>query len=167
MVFLTFARFGRIPHRTGRCPKPDRFWKTQQLYRMTWRFHNRPRNVYKLAVTAARRAMKASTMGRRSKKTYHSDLWKLRISAGAGEHGLNYEQFLTGLSESNILLSRKVLAELAMFEPRTFKSLADIAKQHHIEQGITIEGMTPPAGVVTRGMLNTPIVPGNKNLYPY
>jgi large subunit ribosomal protein L20 len=55
------------------------------------------------------------------------ELWKQRISGGLESHGLEYWQFMDGLHKSNIQLNRKVLADLAAFEPATFESLSKIA----------------------------------------
>lgn len=48
-------------------------------------------------------------------------LWTARITAGAEEHGIPYPLFREGLTRSNIMLDRKTLADLAAWEPRTFK----------------------------------------------
>lgn len=54
-------------------------------------------------------------------------LWTQRITAGAESHGLTVEQFSDGLYKNNILINRKVLSELAVWEPRTFEALAKIS----------------------------------------
>lgn len=53
-------------------------------------------------------------------------LWTQRITAGAEQHGLNYRQFIEGLHKNNIQLNRKVLSELAVWEPATFESLTKL-----------------------------------------
>lgn len=54
-------------------------------------------------------------------------LWTQRITAGAESHGLTYEKFADGLHKNDILINRKVLSELAVWEPRTFETLAKIS----------------------------------------
>jgi len=48
-------------------------------------------------------------------------LWETRITAGCEEHNVTYPLFREGLARCNILLNRKTLADLAIWEPRTFK----------------------------------------------
>lgn len=48
-------------------------------------------------------------------------LWETRITAGCEEHNMTYPLFREGLVRCNILLNRKTLADLAVWEPRTFK----------------------------------------------
>ena len=52
-------------------------------------------------------------------------LWTQRINAGAREHGISYSVFISGLKKLNISLDRKILADLAMNEPSSFKHLAE------------------------------------------
>lgn len=62
-----------------------------------------------------------------------AELWTQRITAGVESHGISYEQFSDGLFKNNILLNRKTLADLAIWEPRTFETLAKISAE-------TVEG---------------------------
>lgn len=55
-------------------------------------------------------------------------LWISRINAGAREHGLTYSQLINKLDENNISLNRKVLADLAMNNPETFKAIVEKVK---------------------------------------
>ncbi len=68
-----------------------------------------------------------ATKGRELKKLDMAQLWTCRVTAGAESHGLTYQQFSDGLIKNNILLNRKSLADLAIWEPRTFESLAKIS----------------------------------------
>ena len=51
--------------------------------------------------------------------------WIQTISAAVNEHGMNYSRFIMCLNRSNITLDRKILAELAINEPFSFKSVLD------------------------------------------
>lgn len=48
-------------------------------------------------------------------------LWELRVTSGCEEHGMQYELFKHGLARCNILLNKRILSDLAAWEPRTFK----------------------------------------------
>lgn len=54
--------------------------------------------------------------------------WIQQINAACRQHGLNYNQFMSGLTQSNILLNRKMLADLAVNEPFSFYALTDTIK---------------------------------------
>jgi len=57
------------------------------------------------------------------KKREYRSLWIVRINAAVREQGLSYSQFIHKLNEKGISLDRKVLADLAMNEPESFKTL--------------------------------------------
>lgn len=63
-------------------------------------------------------------------------MWNTRLEGSCGEHGINHEVFREALTRENVLLSRKTLADLACWEPYTFKSLTDIAKQSATQHGL-------------------------------
>lgn len=56
-------------------------------------------------------------------------LWTHRITAGAEQHGLAYHEFAEGLHKNNIQINRKVLSELAVWEPATFEALAKLGEK--------------------------------------
>ena len=91
-------------------------------------FYGRRKNVYRVAVQAVERSMQYSYRDRRNKKRDFRGLWIQRINAGARIHGLTYSQFINGLKKATIEIDRKVLAELAVNQPETFKLLVEKAQ---------------------------------------
>ena len=65
---------------------------------------------------------------RRNKKRTFRQLWNARINAAARQHGTTYSLFIAGLKRSGITLDRKVLAELAVNEPKAFEAVLKAAK---------------------------------------
>ena len=65
---------------------------------------------------------------RKDKKGNYRSLWITRINAAVREEGMNYSTFISGLSKANITLNRKMLSEMAIKDPTSFKQLVDIAK---------------------------------------
>ena len=65
---------------------------------------------------------------RRAKKRAFRRLWITRINAASRLSDLSYSQFMHGLSEAGVGLDRKVLAEIAVEDPRGFEALANTAK---------------------------------------
>ncbi|GFG34656.1 hypothetical protein Cfor_03070, partial [Coptotermes formosanus] len=114
MVFKTVALFVRNKG-------PDEFWKKRRILKLSAHFYGRARNCYSIAVRAVHRALVFATKGRKLKKQDMAALWETRITAGCEEHNMTYPLFREGLARCNILLNRKTLADLAIWEPRTFK----------------------------------------------
>lgn len=81
------------------------------------------RNVYTVAKNAVERAMRYAYEHRKLKKRAFRRLWIARINAGTRRYGLSYSKFIHQLAQSDVQLNRKVLADLAMNHPDTFKAI--------------------------------------------
>ena len=55
-------------------------------------------------------------------------MWIVRINAAVREEGLSYSKFISGLAKANITLNRKMLSEMAIKDPVSFKKLVDLVK---------------------------------------
>lgn len=84
--------------------------------------------VYTVAKNAVERAMQYAYRDRRNKKRAFRRLWIARINAAARQEGLSYSKFIHLLKQNEIDLNRKVLADLAMNHPDTFKSIVSDVK---------------------------------------
>ena len=88
---------------------------------------NRSRNV-KQAKEAVLHAGSYAFAGRKSKKRTFRALWNIRIGEAARVHGLTYSIFINKLKKSNVELDRKILSNLVVEDPTTFKHLVDNVK---------------------------------------
>ena len=86
-------------------------------------FYGKRKNVYTVAKNVVEKGMTYSYVGRKLKKREYRQLWIARINAAVREEGLTYSQFINLLNKKGIGLDRKVLADLAMNNPETFKGL--------------------------------------------
>jgi large subunit ribosomal protein L20 len=91
-------------------------------------YFGRRKNVWTVAKNAVEKAMLYAYRDRRTKKRNFRSLWIARINAGAREHGMSYSQFMGKVKSNNIELNRKVLADLAMNNPTSFKAVVDKIK---------------------------------------
>ncbi len=91
-------------------------------------FYGKRKNVYTVAKNIVEKGMTYSYVGRKLKKREYRRLWIARINAAVRAEGLTYSQFIHKLNEKGIELDRKVLADLAMNNPETFKGLVDSVK---------------------------------------
>jgi len=85
------------------------------------------KNVYTVAKNAVEKALQYAYRDRRNKKRAFRRLWIARINASARMEGTNYSRLIHGLSKNNIILNRKVLADLAMNHPEQFKAVLKAA----------------------------------------
>jgi len=159
MVFQSLIRLGRNPlwrQWAGMKKKsPDEFWKKRKVFKLAAHFIGRRRNCYSLAVRAVQRGLQHLQKGRIEKKRDMAELWEQRITAGCSEHGpMHYSLFRRGLTRCNILLNRRILSDLACWEPRTFKALTDISKARCREDLIPgSHKFEKPDHVRTRGLM--------------
>ena len=91
-------------------------------------YYGKRKNVYTVAKNIVEKGMTYSYVGRKLKKREYRTLWIARINAAVREEGLNYSEFIHRLNAKGIELNRKVLADLAMNEPASFKSLVASVK---------------------------------------
>lgn len=86
------------------------------------------RRVYKTMHEAAIRSLAHAYKGRRLRKRDMRSLWIVRINAAARELGLSYGRLIHGLNVAGIELDRKVLADLAVNDPKAFAQVVEKAK---------------------------------------
>ena len=91
-------------------------------------FQGRSKNNFRLAKQRSEKALQYAYRDRRVRKRNFRALWIQRINAGARENGVTYSQFINGLNKAGIALDRKVLSDLAVREPESFKSLVEQAQ---------------------------------------
>jgi large subunit ribosomal protein L20 len=89
--------------------------------------HNRTRS-FRLAKQAVIRSLQYAYRDRRNKKRDLRGLWITRINAAARENGTTYAKLIAGLKKTGNELDRKVLAELAVSEPKAFSQVVKSVK---------------------------------------
>ncbi len=85
--------------------------------------------LVRTAREAVDKAMQHSYVGRKQKKQQYRQLWIARISAACKGHDITYSRLMSGLKKSSICLNRKMLAEIAVFDPTGFETLVGKAKE--------------------------------------
>ena len=91
-------------------------------------YYGKRKNVYTVAKNVVEKGMTYMYVGRKLKKREYRALWIARINAAVRAEGMNYSQFIFKLKEKGITLDRKMLADVAMNNPETFKNLFDQIK---------------------------------------
>ena len=86
-----------------------------------YRFRNAKQAVMKSGMYAY--------VGRKDKKSNFRKLWITRINAAARMNGTTYSKMIAGLKKANVTINRKMLAEIAVSDPKAFTQIAEIAKK--------------------------------------
>ena len=87
--------------------------------------HYRFRN----ANQAVMKSLRYAYVGRKDKKSNFRKLWITRINAAARMNGLTYSKLIAGLKKANVTINRKMLADIAITDPKAFTEIAEIAKK--------------------------------------
>tara|TARA_B100001287_G_scaffold221938_1_gene191084 strand:+ start:1067 stop:1411 length:345 start_codon:yes stop_codon:yes gene_type:complete len=91
-------------------------------------YFGRRKNVHTVAKNAVEKGLQYAYRDRKNKKRTFRALWIQRINAGARLHGMSYSKFMGKILKSDIQLNRKVLADLAMNHPESFKKIIEKIK---------------------------------------
>ncbi|RJO65417.1 MAG: 50S ribosomal protein L20 [Candidatus Omnitrophota bacterium] len=83
---------------------------------------------FQQARRALMHALKYAYRDRRVKKREFRSLWITRINAACRQEGITYSQFMQGLKKAKVALNRKMLAELAVKDNRTFQKIIELSK---------------------------------------
>lgn len=91
-------------------------------------FRGSKSKLNKVAHEARLHAGQYAFVGRKDRKNDFRKLWIVRISEALNPFGLNYSKFINNLAKANIKLNRKILADLVVNSPETFKQIVDKSK---------------------------------------
>ena len=85
-------------------------------------------NVWTVAKNTVEKGLQYAYAHRQLKKRTFRSLWIMRINAAVRAQGMTYSQFIVKLNAKGIVLNRKVLADLAMNEPKAFEAIVNAVK---------------------------------------
>ncbi len=83
---------------------------------------------YRMAKQAVMKSGMYAYIGRKDRKSNFRKLWITRINAAARMNGLTYSTLIAGLKKANVVINRKMLAEIAVNDSAAFAEIANIAK---------------------------------------
>lgn len=99
----------------------------KRLLKQTKGFWGQRKNIFKRAKETLIRAMAFAFVGRKLRKRDMRALFIMRIKAAAERNGTKYNKFIHGLGKANIKLNRKMLSQLAVYDPQVFEKLVTMA----------------------------------------
>ena len=97
--------------------------KRKKILKKAKGYFGRRKNVYTVAKNAVEKALTYAYRDRKVKKRIFRSLWIIRINAASREHGMSYSQLINKLKSKNITINRKVLADLAINDPKKFEDI--------------------------------------------
>ena len=102
--------------------------KHQKIRKATKGMSHPNRASIKRGRQAVTKSLQFATRDRKNRKRTFRQLWNARINAAARLNGITYSKLIAGLKTTNIALDRKVLAELAVNEPKAFTAVVKAVK---------------------------------------
>lgn len=102
--------------------------RRKKLLKLAKGYWGKRKNVLTIAKHTIDKGLGYAYRDRKTKKRNFRSLWIMRINAGARLHGMSYSAFIGKVNNKNLGLNRKVLADLAMNHPETFKAVVEKVK---------------------------------------
>jgi len=100
----------------------------KRLLKQSKGFYGQRKNIFRKAKETLLRAWAYAFHGRKLKKRNMRSLFIVRINAAVREFDCSYSVFIANLKKSNIILNRKMLAQIAVFEPTVFAKIVQVTK---------------------------------------
>lgn len=104
--------------------------KHNKVLKLAKGFRGARSKQYRVAKQSVMRALTESYRGRKERKRQFRELWITRINAACRLNDISYSKFMYGLKKAQIILNRKMLAELAVSDQSAFAKLAETAKNN-------------------------------------
>ena len=102
--------------------------RRKKIIKLAKGYWGNKKNHFKVANEQVMKSLRYAYVGRKLKKRDFRRLWISRISAACKMNGINYSRFMNGLKKANVVLNRKVLADIAHTDPQGFAKLVETAK---------------------------------------
>lgn len=100
----------------------------KKVVKMAKGYYGRKSINYKVANQAVMKSLTYAYRDRKAKKREFRKLWITRINAACHQNDISYSRFINGLKKAGIELDRKVLADIALNDPKNFSAIVEQAK---------------------------------------
>ena len=102
--------------------------KRRKIMKLAKGYYGAKSKLYRVAREAVMKSLNYAYIGRKNKKRDFRQLWIARINAACRLNGISYSKFMHGLKLAKIDLNRKVLADIAVNDPKGFEALVKKAQ---------------------------------------
>ncbi|ELS03036.1 ribosomal protein L20 [Xenococcus sp. PCC 7305] len=103
--------------------------RRKKILKLAKGFRGSHSKLFRTANQQVMKALRNAYRDRRKRKRDFRRLWITRINAAARMHGLSYSQLTGKLKKAEIGLNRKMLAQLAMLDPKAFTQVVELAQK--------------------------------------
>ena len=103
--------------------------RKKKIFKLAKGYYGNKGNRLRQAIQQVNKSLTTAYIHRRDKKGDIRQLWIIRLNAAAREEGMSYSRFMDGIHKANIMLNRKMLSEIAIRDPQSFKQLAEISRK--------------------------------------
>ncbi|TFG89269.1 MAG: 50S ribosomal protein L20 [Gemmatimonadales bacterium] len=100
----------------------------KRLFKRTKGYFGARGKLYRIAKQSRMKGDQYAYRDRRNKKRDFRRLWITRISAACRQRDLSYSVFIGGLKKAGLLLDRRSLADIALFDPKAFDAVVQEAR---------------------------------------
>ena len=107
---------------------PRRARRRKKILKQTKGYYGAKSKSHRIAKQAIDRSLAFAYRDRRQKKRNFRSLWIVRINAAARLNGISYSRLMEGLRKAECEINRKMLADLAVRDPKAFAEVAETAK---------------------------------------
>ncbi len=107
---------------------PKRKNRRERVLELAKGYYGTKHNCFRIAELQVERSMVYATRDRKQRKRDFRGLWIVRINAAARMHDMSYSKLMAGLKKAGSDVNRKMLAEIAVQDPKGFASLVASAK---------------------------------------
>ena len=102
--------------------------KHKKILKLAKGFYGSKHKIFSAANPAVMRSLRSAQMGRKLKKREYRRLWIARINAAARMNDISYSRLMDGLKKAGVVINRKMLSEMAIYDPAGFTELVNVAK---------------------------------------
>lgn len=102
--------------------------RKKRIFKLSKGYYGDKKHRLRMAIQQVAKSLTAAYTHRKDKKGAVRQMWIVRLNAATREEGMTYSTFINGLKKANILLNRKMLSEIAIKDPASFKRLVELAK---------------------------------------
>jgi len=103
--------------------------RKKKIFKLAKGYYGDKSRRLRMATQQVKKSLIHAYVDRKDKKGNMRSMWIMRLNAAVREHGMSYSRFVDGLTKSEISLNRKMLSEMAIKDPNSFKQLVELARK--------------------------------------
>lgn len=104
--------------------------KHKKVLKLAKGYYGAKSKIFRPANQQVMKSLSYAYVGRKLRKRDFRKLWIARINAATRMNGMSYSRFINGLKKANVDINRKVLSEMAIYDPQGFSALVELAKNN-------------------------------------